>query len=253
MDLIMSNIIFGFHSIEALIQANPARLEYLIIENTRNDKRLANLIISAENHQIKIENSDNKHLDKLTSNANHQGVIAYLKPFQTNFDLKQLLSNVANKPNAVVLILDGITDPHNLGAIIRSADCFGIDAIIIPKDNSANSTNPIVAKTSSGAVNYIPIITVNNLTRSIDQLKEHQFWVAGTSLAKDSVNLFDFKHNGRLAWVLGSEGTGIRRLIAENCDYLVTIPMLGATQSLNVSVTAGVILAYTQFMQQKLS
>ena len=249
----MQNTIFGFHSIEALIQANSARIEYLLIDNKRNDKRLINLINSAEEHKIRIENSDSKHLDKLTTNANHQGVVAYLKPAQTNLDIKQLLVNLENKPNVIVLILDGITDPHNLGAIIRSADCFGVDAVIIPKDNSANSTNPLIAKTSSGAVNYIPVITVNNLTRAIDQLKEHQFWVAGTSLTKDSINLFDFKHNGRLAWVLGSEGTGIRRLIAENCDYLVTIPMLGATQSLNVSVTAGVILAYTQFMQQKLS
>jgi len=249
----MNNVIFGFHSVEALILANSSRIDYIIIVNARNDKRLANLIDSANKHQVRIEHSNNQHLDKLTANANHQGVIAYLKRIATNLDLKQLLASIKDKPNAVILILDGITDPHNLGAIIRSADCFGADAIIIPKDNSATSTNPIVAKTSSGAVNYIPVITVNNLTRAIDQLKEHEFWVAGTSLGEDSISLFDFKHNGRIAWVLGSEGTGIRRLITENCDYLVTIPMLGATQSLNVSVAAGVILAYTQFMQQKLS
>jgi 23S rRNA (guanosine2251-2'-O)-methyltransferase len=120
-------------------------------------------------------------------------------------------------------------------------------AIIVPKNNSANIDNPLVAKASSGAVNTTTVITVNNLSQAIDQLKQHDFWIAGTALSPNATNLFDFKCNKKIAWVLGNEGSGMRRLVSENCDYLVTIPMQGVTGSLNVSVAAGVVLAYTRF------
>ncbi|HMT02493.1 MAG TPA: 23S rRNA (guanosine(2251)-2'-O)-methyltransferase RlmB [Burkholderiales bacterium] len=144
-----------------------------------------------------------------------------------------------------------MTDPQNLGAIIRTADCFNVDAIILPKNNSANVDNAIVSKTSSGAINFIPIITVNNISQTIENLKKNDFWIAGTSLSPNSINLFNFKPQSKLVWVMGSESTGMRRLTTESCDYLVTIPTSGTTQSLNVSVATGIVLAYTRFMHQK--
>ncbi|MBP9742361.1 MAG: RNA methyltransferase, partial [Burkholderiales bacterium] len=139
----------------------------------------------------------------------------------------------------------------NLGAIIRTAECFGVDAIILPKNNSANINNAIVAKVSSGAINNLAIITVNNLAQAMEELKDHGFWIAGTGLAKDAINLFEFKFDGKLAWVMGNEGSGMRRLVQEHCDYVVTIPLLGNTQSLNVAVATGIVLAYANFMQIK--
>lgn len=241
--------IYGFHSVEAAILNTSENIDYIAVDNERRDKRI-NSILSIASH-IKIQAINSKSLDRLTGVDTHQGVAAILKTSsgssQVKLEFKELLSKLDNKDDGIVLILDGITDVHNFGAIIRSADCFGIDAIIIPKNNSASINNPIVAKVSSGAINTIPIIMVNNLSATITQLKEHDFWIAGTALAKNSINLFEFKCNKKIAWVMGSEGSGIRRLVSENCDYLVTIPMQGHTESLNVSVAAGVVLAYTRF------
>jgi 23S rRNA (guanosine2251-2'-O)-methyltransferase len=200
--------------------------------------------------KIKAHNIKFKYvtdLDRLTGSDKHQGVAAVINAKTTRLDFKQLLKNLDARDDGIILILDGITDVHNFGAIIRSADCFGVYAIIVPKNNSANIDNPLVAKASSGAVNTTTVITVNNLSQAIDQLKQHDFWIAGTALSPNATNLFDFKCNKKIAWVLGNEGSGMRRLVSENCDYLVTIPMQGVTGSLNVSVAAGVVLAYTRF------
>lgn len=240
----MTKYIFGFHSIEAALN-NPENIDHVLISNNRHDRRLDTLLEQIKNRGITFKYVDN--LDKLTNTDKHQGVAAIIKTKTTNLDFKQLLKNLDNKEDGIILILDGITDVHNFGAIIRSADCFGVVAIITPKNNSANIDNPLVAKASSGAVNTTPVVMVNNLSQAIEQLKDHDFWIAGTALSPNAINLFEFKCNKKIAWVLGSEGSGMRRLVSESCDYLVTIPMQGTTQSLNVSVAAGVILAYTRF------
>lgn len=246
----MLDIIYGFHSIIALIEQDSKAIIIIYLDNKRKDKRQQDIINLAKQYNIKTEFLSNNELNKLLGSDNHQGIIAKVnKPQKQSFE--QILSKISDKKNALILILDGITDPQNLGAIIRTADCFNVDAIIIPKNNSANTDNPVVTKTSSGAINFIPVITVNNLAQTIEKLKEKDFWIAGTSLTPKSTSLFDFKPQNHLVWVMGSEGTGMRRLITESCDYLITIPISGSTQSLNVSVATGIVLAYTRFMQQQ--
>ncbi len=242
----MSKIIYGFHSVINYIKTAPNLLEEVYIDNTRQDKRQQELSNLANENNIKLTNKKVNELNSLVKNKTHQGVVAKVKP-TAKVTLNEVVAGL--KATAQILILDGITDPQNLGAIIRTAECFGVDAIILPRDNSANIDNLSVAKTSSGAVNNVPVVSVNNLNQAMDTLKEHEFWIAGTCLDKKSVNLFEFKFQGKIAWVMGSEGSGIRRLVMENCDYLVTIPLKGTTQSLNVSVATGVVLAYANFMQ----
>lgn len=246
----MSKYIYGFHSITTYIKNHPHNIEMIYCDNSRQDKRQQELVALAKENNIALTKVPAIELNNLTKTTTHQGAAAKVKSI-TQPTLKEILINLENKKNAQILILDGITDPQNFGAIIRTADCFGVDAIIIPKDNSANTDSAIVDKTSSGAINNIAVISVNNLSQAMELLKEYEFWIAGTSLGKNSINLFDFKFEGKLAWVMGSEGTGIRRLVQETCDYLVTIPMQGNTQSLNVSVATGVVLAYANFMQKR--
>ncbi len=242
----MSKIIYGFHSVYNYIKTTPNLVEEVYIDNNRQDKRQQELSNLANECNIKLVSKTVNELNTLVKSKIHQGVVAKVKP-PAKMTLNEVISGL--NTTAQILILDGITDPQNLGAIIRTAECFGVDAIILPKDNSANIDNLSVAKTSSGAVNNVPVVTVNNLSQAMDTLKEHEFWIAGTCLDKKSVNLFEFKFQGKIAWVMGSEGSGIRRLVMENCDYLVTIPLKGTTQSLNVSVATGVVLAYASFMQ----
>ena len=244
----MNRLIYGFHSVTNYINNHSKCVENVYIDANRQDKRLREFTELTKKYGISLNKISGSELDNLAKTTTHQGIVAKVKPLPQP-SLKEFLPSLINKKNAKILVLDGITDPQNLGAIIRTADCFGVDAIIIPKDNSANTNSGIVDKASSGAINNITIISVTNLTQAIDILKEYEFWIAGTSLDKTSINLFEFKFNGRLAWVMGNEASGIRRLVQESCDYLITIPMQGNTQSLNVSVATGVILAYTNFIQ----
>lgn len=248
----MKNFIYGFHSIIACIKNDYSKVITIYYDQKRKDSRLTELTQLAKTNNIPIKAIDSSKLDQLvTEGKSHQGVAAEtLTPNKfVATTLEEFIHAHTDKKEAVVLILDGITDPQNLGAIIRSADCFNVDAIIIPKNNSANPNNATVAKASSGAIFNLPIIIVNNLSSAIEKLKQQAFWIAGTALDDTAVNLFDFKFSGKLAWVVGSEGRGIRRLVQENCDYLVTIPMLGKTQSLNVSVATGIVLAHTRLIQ----
>jgi 23S rRNA (guanosine2251-2'-O)-methyltransferase len=269
----MDKFIYGFHSINAYLEqnitdstdtSNPdshapnvTSIETIYIDNSRKDKRINDLVTNAQKKHIPLKQVTHAELDKLCNNNKHQGVVAKItnsinQSHNQVHTLNELIDKIQlqNKPNAAILILDGITDPHNLGAIIRTADCFGVDGIILPQNNSANINNAVVAKTSSGAVKHIPVIMVTNLSRAISTLKQNDFWIFGTSLTPDSISLTEFNHSGKTVWVMGNEGTGLRRLVAENCDYLVNIPMYGNTQSLNVSVATGVILAYTKLMKK---
>lgn len=248
------NFIYGLHSVEALLKNNPEQVEVVYIDSQRQDKRVVQLIELLDTAAIKYEHVGKSLLDKKAAGVNHQGIVAIIAHKSASLlpqiSLKDFLKEKSANDSSVIIVLDGITDPHNLGAIIRTCDCFGVDAVIVPKDNSA-SVNATVAKTSAGAVNYIPVIVVNNLARTLEELKEHNYWIAGTTLAENSVELFDFVPDKKIVWVMGSEDKGIRRLVAENCDYLISIPMEGSTQSLNVSVAAGVVLSYTKYVKKK--
>lgn len=249
----LPQLIYGFHSVEAVLKSSPDKIARLLVDVTRRDKRCNNLLRQAQNLKVKTEYLNNDTLSQMINSSNHQGIIAELNndAITHGLNLKDFLESIKDKKNSILLILDGITDPHNLGAIIRSAECFGVDAVIIPKDNSANSNNPTVVKVSSAAVNYIPVIVVNNLVTVINELQDQGFWVAGTSLTDKSISLFEYEPTNKIAWVMGNEGDGIRRLVADNCDYLVSIPLYGKTQSLNVSVATGIVLAYTKMLQGK--
>lgn len=246
----MSKQIYGFHSVNPLLWQNPAAIEVVYLDNKRQDKRATEIMELVHQHNVPLELVSGAKLDKLCGTSKHQGIVALLNVSSSSsakeLNLKALMGELAELNSATIMVLDGITDPHNLGAIIRSCDCFGVNAIILPKDNSA-TVNATVAKVSSGAINHVPVLVVNNLARTLDEIKEHGFWIAGTTLTERSVNLFEFTPDKKMVWVMGSEGEGIRRLVAESCDYLVSIPMSGSTQSLNVSVAAGVVLSYAKY------
>ncbi len=246
----MSNLIYGFHSITNYIKNNPSLVVQIYVDNSRKDKRQQDLTALAAAHKIKTSLISYNELNNLTHVSTHQGVAAEVKQL-VKPTLNQVMSDLKDRTSAQILILDGITDPQNLGAIIRTAECFGVDAIILPKDNSANTDNAIVAKTAAGAINNLSIISVNNVSQAMETLKENEFWIAGTGLDKTATNLFEFKFQGKLAWVMGNEGNGMRRLTQENCDYIIKIPLKGITQSLNVSVATGIVLAYANYMQGK--
>lgn len=235
----MSDIVFGVHSVEMLLNKNPERvLELWIAENKINN--LAKIVNLAKSLGLNIQVVKVQTLAQISQNALHQGVLAKVRAVaeKTENDLWQI---VENTKDPLVLILDGITDPHNLGACLRSADGAGACAVVIAKDRSVKLT-ATASKVASGAVQTVPLIAVTNLTRCIKTLQEkHNFWVFGTTdKAKKTIFQADFK--GATALVLGSEGDGIRRLVSEQCDELLSIPMQGAVSSLNVSVAAGVCM-----------
>ncbi|MFN8770236.1 MAG: 23S rRNA (guanosine(2251)-2'-O)-methyltransferase RlmB [Neisseriaceae bacterium] len=247
------DIIFGFHSVTSYINNFVNNINKIYVDNKRHDKRLEHILTLCRQNNIEVVSVDTKVLDKLSCGNKHQGIIAELEAQSVikEQSLTEFLESTTNKIDSIVLILDGITDPHNLGAIIRTAECFGVDTIILPKDNSANTKNTTVLTTSSGAINNIGIITVTNINRTIDKLKESGYWITGTTLNNRSTSLFDTNFNKKVAIVMGSEERGIRRLVEENCDFLIKIPMFGKTQSLNVSVATGVILSHIRFIQNK--
>lgn len=243
----MTNItIYGLHSINSYLRTSPQHIVAIYCTAKHHDKRQQELIQLATAHNIKLTIVNKDELDRLSNTTHHQGVAACVIPGQ-KLTLEQVLQTIEDT-QARVLLLDGITDPQNLGSILRTAECFNVAAVILPKHNSANIDNAAVIKAASGAVNHLSIVTVNNLSNAIKLLKQHEFWIAGTSLADSSSNLFEFKFTGRLALIMGNEHNGMRRLVTEHCDYLLNIPQSGITQSLNVAVATGIVLAHTSYL-----
>ncbi len=235
----MNEIIYGIHAINALLEKEPLRIVEVFILKERQDKRLLTLINQLEENGISIQLVSKHWLDKHSEDATHQGILARIKPgrqYQEN-DLPEILEKV-DMP--LLLILDGITDPHNLGACLRSADAAGVNAIIMPKDRSAQ-LNAIAKKVASGAAETIPLIRVTNLARTMRFLQEQNIWIVGTAGEADHT-LYQSKLTGRIAIVMGAEGDGMRRLTREHCDELISIPMQGSVSSLNVSVATGICL-----------
>ena len=231
--------IFGVHAVSSLLEAAPERIVRLYVLDGRDDHKLQALLRRAEALDVSITRRDRKALDQLTDGAVHQGVVAECKPAPQlrEDDLETLLDRL-DAP--LLLVLDGITDPHNLGACLRTADAAGVHAVIAPKDRSA-ALNPTVRKVACGAAERVPFITVTNLARTLRLLKDRNVWVVGTA-GEASESIYQTKLNGPLALVMGAEGEGMRRLTREHCDQLVHIPMFGTVSSLNVSVATGVCL-----------
>ncbi|WP_066284202.1 MULTISPECIES: 23S rRNA (guanosine(2251)-2'-O)-methyltransferase RlmB [Arsenophonus] len=236
----MSEIIYGIYAVKTLLEQNPMRLKKIYVIKDSKYNRLLSIINQIKKLNIMITITNRQWMDKYTRYAVHQGVIALIKPerqYQES-DLNIIISQVKSP---FLLILDCINDPHNLGACLRSAEAAGIDAVILPKDKSAQ-LNSTVKKVACGAADNIPLIRVTNLARTLYKLKEyHHIWIVGTS-DKASKTLYDSKLIGSIALVMGSEGYGMRRLTSKYCDELISIPMKGIVSSLNVSVAAGVCL-----------
>ncbi|MCG8413930.1 MAG: 23S rRNA (guanosine(2251)-2'-O)-methyltransferase RlmB [Pseudomonadales bacterium] len=232
--------ITGIHAVTEVIKQRSGSISKLLLKADRDDARLIALKRLAVEHNVKAEEVDAEILSKISEDT-HQGVAAELSANKVTMSEKELLSHLdAIEHDPLLLVLDGITDPHNLGACLRTADAAGVDAVIIPKNKSA-SLNSTVSRVASGAAETVNVVSVTNLARCLEALKEKNIWIAGTDDATET-SLYRQNLTGGLALVMGSEGSGLRRLTKESCDYLIAIPMAGQISSLNVSVAAGVAL-----------
>ena len=234
--------LIGFHAVTAALRAQPSSVRAIYIATARNDRRMQQLLARAEEARVAVHMVDPPRLTALAGSDRHQGVVAIIESNTRVRTLGELLDGV--REPALLLVLDGVTDPHNLGACLRNADAFGAHALIVPKDRAVGLT-ATVAKAASGAADTVPLLSVTNLARSLRDMKERGIWIVGAEAAGGE-SLFDVDLSGPVAWVLGAEGAGMRRLTREACDRIVSIPMLGAVASLNVSVAAGVCLFTTQ-------
>lgn len=235
----MASYSYGIHTIKQILETNPDTILELYVSQ-RQDRRMNELLALAQTQGIKPQRLDISELDKLSQGCNHQGVVAKIKNFAYCGE-NQLLAQLESLTEpALILALDGIQDPHNLGACLRTADAAGVHAILIPKNRSVGVT-PSVQKVASGAAQSLPIYQVTNLVRSLEQLKQIGLWVVGTDQqGPESLHQADL--SGPTVLVMGGEGKGMRQLSKKTCDLLVKIPMLGQVSSLNVSVATGVCL-----------
>lgn len=234
-----TRFIHGFHAIIAKLRHQPDAIQEIFIDAQRQDARARDLLRHAELHKVRVMPVDGKRLEGMAGgNARHQGVVACITADQRHVSLDDVLDTLEEP--AFLLVLDGVQDPHNLGACLRVADAVGAHAVIAPKDRAVGLTQTAI-KVASGAAESVPYITVTNLARTLRELKERDIWVIGTD-AEAKEDLYAAQWPQATAWVLGAEGDGMRRLTRDTCDQLVTIPMLGSVQSLNVSVASGVCL-----------
>ena len=236
-----ARIVYGFHAVTSRLRQHAAGVQEIYLDASRNDARMQELTKLATGHDVRIIPVDSQRLDGLTGQARHQGVAARVLAMQLKHDLHDVLESVSGQP--LLLILDGVQDPHNLGACLRVADAFGVHAVIAPKDRAVGMT-PAVSKVASGAAETVPYITVTNLARTLRELKELGIWIIGAD-EHGSADLYDCKLKGPMAWVFGAESEGMRRLTREHCDELVRIPMAGTVESLNISVASGVCISET--------
>jgi 23S rRNA (guanosine2251-2'-O)-methyltransferase len=233
-----SKLIFGFHAVTARLRHEASSVEEIYIDAGRHDRRMQELLRAAEGAKVRIIPVDDQRLGGMVGTRRHQGVVAKAGELSLARNLDELLDAIQGPP--LLLILDGITDPHNLGACLRVADGAGAHAVIAPKDRAVG-LNATAAKVASGAADTVPYITVTNLARTLRELQERDIWVTGTTDDAEKT-IYEAELAGPTAIVMGSEGEGMRRLTRENCDLLVSIPMFGAVESLNVSVASGVCL-----------
>ena len=229
------NLVYGKNPVIEAIRARKALKVFIV--NNFNDQKILSLI--KDNHLNVVYVSPNE-MDKMADNGVHQGIAAELKPYQT-VSLEEIIAKAKKKEKKIIVMLDGIEDPHNLGAILRSADVFEASGIILPKHNSV-SLNATVAKTSAGAINYVPVAVVNNLNQAIKTLKDEGYWIVSTD-GSATISYSSIKYDFPVVVVIGSEGKGVSSLVLKNSDYIVKIPQFGHVNSLNASVAAGILLA----------
>ena len=228
------NLVYGKNPVIEAIRAKKA-LKVFVVANF-NDQKVLNLI---RDNKLNMASISPNEMDKMC-NGVHQGIAAELKPYQT-VSLEEIIIKAKKKEKKIIVMLDGIEDPHNLGAIMRSADVFEASGIILPKHNSV-TLNATVAKTSAGAINYVPVAVVNNLNQAIKELKEEGFWIVSTD-GSATISYSSIKYDFPVVVVIGSEGKGVSSLVLKNSDYIVKIPQFGHVNSLNASVAAGILLA----------
>jgi 23S rRNA (guanosine2251-2'-O)-methyltransferase len=232
-------VIFGFHTVLARLRADPKSVLEVFLDETRKDARARDFAVQVERAGARLMRVPASRLEGMAGGGRHQGVVARIEVHSSRKSLEELLESIDGSP--LLLVLDGITDPHNLGACLRVANAAGAHAVIAPKDHAAG-INATVSKVASGAAEITPYFMVTNLARTLADLKDRNIWIVGTdaSAADSLFSVKELPHS--IAWVLGAEGAGMRRLTRESCDLLVKIPMGGAVESLNASVAAGICL-----------
>ena len=230
-------VVFGFHAVLARLRADPSSVLEIYLDETRNDARARDLAALAERAKVHLMRVPTRRLDGFYGGGRHQGVVARIEIKKTSDSLDEILEGVEHP---LLLVLDGVTDPHNLGACLRVANGAGAHAVLAPKDRAVGVT-PTVSKVASGAAESTPYLMVTNLARALSELKERNIWIVGADERAEKT-LYEADLPESIAWVLGAEGEGMRRLTRESCDLLVRIPMRGEVESLNVSVSAGVCL-----------
>ena len=231
--------VFGVHAVEALLRHHPKRVKQLWLAESRNDPRVKTLLELAAQARVPVGHKDRRELDEWAEGV-HQGVVAEVSPSQVWGEamLEELLDRREGTP--LLLVLDGVTDPHNLGACLRTADAAGALAVIVPKDKSA-TLNATVRKVACGAAEVIPRVAVTNLARTLEKLQQRGLWLVGTA-GEAEQELYQQDLTGPIVLVMGAEGKGMRRLTRDLCDFLVRLPMAGSVSSLNVSVATGICL-----------
>ncbi len=241
-------ILFGFHAVTVRLKTAPASIVEIHVDASRRDARMRQFVARAQEAGAKLVDSNDDHLIRLAGSPRHQGVVARVQALPQRHSLDDVLDAVSGP--LLLLVLDGVTDPHNLGACLRVADGAGAHAVIAPKDHAVG-LNATVAKVASGAAETVPYLMVTNLARALNELKERDIRIVGAS-DDAAATLYEIDLSGPVALVLGAEGEGLRQLTRKTCDQLVRIPMAGAVESLNVSVAAGVCL-YEALRQRRQS
>ncbi|MBV8032887.1 MAG: 23S rRNA (guanosine(2251)-2'-O)-methyltransferase RlmB [Betaproteobacteria bacterium] len=230
-------MVFGFHAVLARLRADPRSVLEVFVDEKRKDARAKDLVQAAERAGVRVMHVPTQRLDGFCGGGRHQGVVARVEVRDLASSLDEVLEGIEDP---LLLVLDGVTDPHNLGACLRVANAAGAHAVVAPKDRAVGVT-PAVSKVASGAAEQTPYLMVTNLARCLADLKERNVWIVGAD-ERAGQTLYEADLPGSIAWVLGAEGEGMRRLTRESCDLLVKIPMQGGVESLNVSVAAGVCL-----------
>lgn len=234
-------IVAGFHAVTARLRHAPESIEALYVDGARRDGRMQQLLDRAQAAGLRVTVSDAQRLQRMAAGSTHQGVVALCSAVVLAQTLDDVLAGV--DPRTLLLLLDGVTDPRNLGACMRTAEAAGARALVVPRDRSASLT-PVVAAAAAGAAEVLPLIAVTNLARAMDEIREAGVWIAGAA-GEAERTLYEIDLTGPVAWALGAEGQGLRRLTRERCDWLARIPLQGQTESLNVSVATGVCLFET--------
>ena len=232
-------ILYGFHAVNGRLRRRPESVREIYVDPARRDARARDLAARAAAAGVRVIEAEASRIERLAGSARHQGVVARVAAMELRTSIEEVLAQAPGEA-LLLLVLDGVQDPHNLGACLRVADAFGAHAVVAPKDRAVALT-PAAAKVASGAAEAVPYVQVTNLARALKQMQQAGLWIMGADQDGEA-ELGESRLDGPLAWVLGAEGEGLRRLTREACDRLVRIPMQGSVESLNVSVAAGICL-----------